>query len=111
MSSSLIGERKLRVTNERIVEEAWNIVNESFLGTGCRWWLPEAWPIYLSLSMQKRKDIPSTLILTRSKAHEWINVCLWIFSKFLPFLVGLYSFSELSPDSGTFSWVGYFLRI
>lgn len=66
---------------------------------------------YLSLSMQKRKDIPSTLILTRSKAHEWINVCLWIFSKFLPFLVGLYSFSELSPDSGAFSWVGYFLRI
>lgn len=55
MSSSLIGERKLRVTDERIVEEAWNIVNESFLGTGRRWWLPEVWPISLSLYAEKER--------------------------------------------------------
>lgn len=41
-----------RVTNERIVEEAWDIVNESFLGTGRRRWSPEAWQANsLSLSL------------------------------------------------------------
>lgn len=44
-----------RVTNEKIVEEAWNIVNESFLGTGRRNWSPEAWQaISLSLSLSAK---------------------------------------------------------
>lgn len=41
-----------RVTNERIVEEAWSIVNESFLNTSRRLWSPEAWQAHiLSLSL------------------------------------------------------------
>ncbi|KAF8024585.1 hypothetical protein BT93_F1683 [Corymbia citriodora subsp. variegata] len=55
-----------RATNERIVEEAWSIVNESFLGTGRRRWSPEAW-------QRKKEDILSTSIPTRSKAHELIR--------------------------------------
>ncbi|XP_030475853.2 carboxyl-terminal-processing peptidase 1, chloroplastic isoform X1 [Syzygium oleosum] len=55
-----------RGTNERIVEEAWDIVNESFLGTGRRRWSPEAW-------QRKKEDILSTSIPTRSKAHELIR--------------------------------------
>ncbi|KAL3739585.1 hypothetical protein ACJRO7_020923 [Eucalyptus globulus] len=55
-----------RVTNEGIVEEAWSIVNESFLGTGRRSWSPEAW-------QRKKEDILSTSIPTRSKAHELIR--------------------------------------
>lgn len=32
-------------TNEGIVEEAWEIVNDSFLDTGGRSWLPENWKV------------------------------------------------------------------
>ncbi|KAI3442307.1 uncharacterized protein J3R85_001424 [Psidium guajava] len=55
-----------RVTNEGLVEEAWNIVNESFLGSGRRRWSPEAW-------QRKKEDILSASITTRSKAHELIR--------------------------------------
>lgn len=33
------------VTNERIVEEAWQIVNDSFLDTGRHRWTPENWQV------------------------------------------------------------------
>lgn len=38
-----------RITNESIVEEAWEIVNDSFLDTGLHRWSTESWqagPIY-----------------------------------------------------------------
>ncbi|XP_065877873.1 carboxyl-terminal-processing peptidase 1, chloroplastic isoform X2 [Euphorbia lathyris] len=54
------------VTNEGIVEEAWQIVNDSFLDTGRHRWTPESW-------QQKREDILSTSIQSRSKAHDMIK--------------------------------------
>ncbi|KAL5839174.1 hypothetical protein ACOSQ3_011876 [Xanthoceras sorbifolium] len=54
------------VTNEGIVEEAWQIVNDSFLDTGRHRWTPENW-------LRKREDILSTSIQTRSKAHDMIR--------------------------------------
>ncbi|KDP21204.1 hypothetical protein JCGZ_21675 [Jatropha curcas] len=54
------------VTNEGIVEEAWQIVNDSFLDTGRHRWTPESW-------QQKREDILSTSIQSRSKAHDIIK--------------------------------------
>ncbi|GMN43366.1 hypothetical protein TIFTF001_012568 [Ficus carica] len=53
-------------TNEGIVEEAWEIVNESFLDSGRRRWSPETW-------QRKKEDIRSTSIQTRSKAHDIIK--------------------------------------
>ncbi|XP_058095219.1 carboxyl-terminal-processing peptidase 1, chloroplastic isoform X4 [Magnolia sinica] len=54
------------VTNEGIVEEAWEIVNDSFLDAGRHRWSPDMW-------LQKREDILSSSIPTRSKAHDVIR--------------------------------------
>ncbi|XP_042945343.1 carboxyl-terminal-processing peptidase 1, chloroplastic isoform X2 [Carya illinoinensis] len=54
------------VTNEGIVEEAWEIVNDSFLDTGRHRWSPQTWK-------QKKEDILTTSIPTRSKAHDIIK--------------------------------------
>ncbi|KAJ8549379.1 hypothetical protein K7X08_033086 [Anisodus acutangulus] len=51
------------VSNERIVEEAWQIVSDSFLNTSPRSWSPEYW-------LQKKDDILSSSIQPRSKAHD-----------------------------------------
>ncbi|XP_010441586.1 PREDICTED: carboxyl-terminal-processing peptidase 1, chloroplastic isoform X1 [Camelina sativa] len=57
------------VTNEGIVEEAWDIVNDAFLDTRSRSWTPETW--------QKQKDdILASPIKSRSKAHEVIKKML-----------------------------------
>ncbi|XP_023640063.1 carboxyl-terminal-processing peptidase 1, chloroplastic isoform X3 [Capsella rubella] len=57
------------VTNEGIVEEAWDIVNGAFLNTRNNNWSPEAW--------QKQKDdILASPIKSRSKAHEVIKKML-----------------------------------
>ncbi|KAK9153242.1 hypothetical protein Sjap_000722 [Stephania japonica] len=58
------------VTNEGIVEEAWEIVNGSFFESADRRrWSPEIW-------MQKKEDIVSTSVRTRSKAHKMIQKML-----------------------------------
>ncbi|KAK9150844.1 hypothetical protein Syun_009153 [Stephania yunnanensis] len=58
------------VTNEGIVEEAWEIVNGSFFESADRSrWSPEIW-------MQKKEDIVSTSVRTRSKAHKMIQKML-----------------------------------
>ncbi|EEF42716.1 Carboxyl-terminal-processing protease precursor, putative [Ricinus communis] len=54
------------VTNEGIVEEAWQIVNDSFLDAGRHRWTPQSW-------QQKKEDILSTSIQSRSKAHDLIK--------------------------------------
>ncbi|KZV51062.1 carboxyl-terminal-processing peptidase 1, chloroplastic [Dorcoceras hygrometricum] len=54
------------VTNEGIVEEAWQIVNDSFLDTGRHRWSPDSW-------LEKKKDISGTSIQTKSRAHEIIR--------------------------------------
>lgn len=54
------------VTNEGIVEEAWEIVNDSFLDSGRRRWTPQSW-------QQKREDILSGSIQSRAKAHDIIR--------------------------------------
>ncbi|KAG8385344.1 hypothetical protein BUALT_Bualt03G0033000 [Buddleja alternifolia] len=54
------------VTNEEIVEEAWQIVNDSFLDTGRHRWSPDSW-------IKKKEDILGTSIQTRSRAHEIIR--------------------------------------
>ncbi|KAG7536190.1 PDZ domain [Arabidopsis suecica] len=57
------------VTNEGIVEEAWEIVNGAFLDTRSHSWTPETW--------QKQKDdILASPIKSRSKAHEVIKKML-----------------------------------
>ncbi|XP_057950158.1 carboxyl-terminal-processing peptidase 1, chloroplastic isoform X3 [Malania oleifera] len=65
------GEERSRVapeflSNEGIVEEAWEVVNDSFLDAGSHRWSPEFW-------LQKKEDILSTSIQTRSKAHDIIR--------------------------------------
>ncbi|XP_030969474.1 carboxyl-terminal-processing peptidase 1, chloroplastic [Quercus lobata] len=54
------------VTNAGIVEEAWEIVNDSFLDTGRHRWSPQTW-------QEKKEDIMSTSIPTRAKAHDIIR--------------------------------------
>lgn len=82
------------VTNEEIVQEAWQIVNDSFLDTDRHRWSPQSWEVnfyFLSFcfvaisvflllvfnivysSQQKKEDILGTSIQTRSKAHELIK--------------------------------------
>ena len=39
------------VTNEGIVEEAWDIINDSFLDTGRHRWSPETWLVTISPSL------------------------------------------------------------
>uniref|UniRef100_A0A7N0SWL5 Uncharacterized protein n=1 Tax=Kalanchoe fedtschenkoi TaxID=63787 RepID=A0A7N0SWL5_KALFE len=58
------------VSNEGVVEEAWRIVNETFLNAaGRRRWSPEAW-------LEKKQDILGSGIRTRSKAHDVIRKML-----------------------------------
>ncbi|XP_009406283.1 carboxyl-terminal-processing peptidase 1, chloroplastic [Musa acuminata AAA Group] len=58
------------ITNEGLVEEAWEVVNESFLpDAGGRSWSPEKW-------MQKKQDILDSKIQTRSRAHDVIKKML-----------------------------------
>ncbi|XP_062217567.1 carboxyl-terminal-processing peptidase 1, chloroplastic-like isoform X3 [Phragmites australis] len=58
------------VTNEQLVEEAWEVVNESFLpDAGSRPWSPEMW-------MQRKQDILQGTIKSRSKAHDIIRKML-----------------------------------
>ncbi|XP_061362568.1 carboxyl-terminal-processing peptidase 1, chloroplastic [Gastrolobium bilobum] len=54
------------VTNEGLVEEAWQIVNDTFLDTGRHRWSQDTWQL-------KREDILSNSIQTRSKAHHIIK--------------------------------------
>lgn len=55
------------LTNHSIVEEAWQIVYDSFLDTTTRHrWSPETW-------LGKKDDILGTSIQTRSKAHDIIR--------------------------------------
>ncbi|TKY60109.1 Carboxyl-terminal-processing peptidase 1 [Spatholobus suberectus] len=54
------------VTNEGLVEEAWQIVNDTFLDTGRHRWSQDTWQL-------KREAILSNSIQTRSKAHQIIK--------------------------------------
>ncbi|KAL8460819.1 hypothetical protein ACS0TY_032358 [Phlomoides rotata] len=54
------------VTNEEIVEDAWQIVNESFIDTGRHKWSPDSW-------LKKKDDILGASIQSRSRAHEIIK--------------------------------------
>uniref|UniRef100_A0A0D9V3U3 C-terminal processing peptidase n=1 Tax=Leersia perrieri TaxID=77586 RepID=A0A0D9V3U3_9ORYZ len=55
------------VTNEQLVEEAWEVVNEGFLpDAGSRPWSPEMW-------MKKKQDILQSSIRSRSRAHDIIQ--------------------------------------
>lgn len=53
------------VSNEGIVEEAWEIVNDSFLDTRNRW-SPDKW-------LDKKEEILSSSIQTRTRAHDIIK--------------------------------------
>ncbi|RLN23999.1 hypothetical protein C2845_PM07G17510 [Panicum miliaceum] len=58
------------VTNEQLVEEAWDVVNESFLpDAGSRPWSPEMW-------MQRKQDILQGTIKSRARAHDIIQKML-----------------------------------
>ncbi|XP_020216083.1 carboxyl-terminal-processing peptidase 1, chloroplastic [Cajanus cajan] len=54
------------VTNQGLVEEAWQIVNDTFLHTGRHRWSLDSWQL-------KREAILSNSIQTRSKAHQIIK--------------------------------------
>ncbi|KAG6407231.1 hypothetical protein SASPL_130217 [Salvia splendens] len=88
------------VTNEEIVEEAWQIVNDSFLETGRHRWSPDSW-------LKKKEDVLGGSIQSRSRAHDIIRRMLaslgdpytrflppadvTIFSSLLPFSNGKYA--------------------
>ncbi|XP_010926303.1 carboxyl-terminal-processing peptidase 1, chloroplastic isoform X2 [Elaeis guineensis] len=58
------------ITNEALVEEAWDVVNESFLGDAVsRSWSPEKW-------LKKKQDFLHKSIQTRSRAHNVIQKML-----------------------------------
>ncbi|CAJ1938412.1 unnamed protein product [Sphenostylis stenocarpa] len=54
------------VTNQGLVEEAWQIVNDTFLDTGRHRWSQDTWQL-------KREAVLSNSIQTRSKAHQIIK--------------------------------------
>ncbi|KAK7359149.1 hypothetical protein VNO77_01096 [Canavalia gladiata] len=54
------------ISNEGLVQEAWQIVNDAFLDTGRHRWSPDTWQL-------KRDAILSSSIQTRSKAHQIIK--------------------------------------
>ncbi|GFP91265.1 carboxyl-terminal-processing peptidase 1 chloroplastic [Phtheirospermum japonicum] len=58
------------VTNEEIVKEAWEIVNDSYLDTGRRRWSPDYW-------LKKKEDVMGSAIQARSRAHEIIRLFLF----------------------------------
>ncbi|KAM7271075.1 hypothetical protein ACFE04_030289 [Oxalis oulophora] len=61
---------EVKLTNEGIVEEAWQIVNDSFLDSTARHrWTTQAW-------QQKKEDILATSIPSRGKAHDVIKKML-----------------------------------
>ncbi|XP_038894566.1 carboxyl-terminal-processing peptidase 1, chloroplastic isoform X2 [Benincasa hispida] len=68
-------------TNEDIVQEAWEIVNDSYLDAGRHRWSPESWK-------QRQEDITNISIQTRSKAHNIIRRMLASlgdpYTRFLP---------------------------
>ncbi|KAL5655962.1 hypothetical protein ACJX0J_035281, partial [Zea mays] len=58
------------VTNEQLVEEAWEVVNESFLpDAASRPWSPEMW-------MQRKQDVLQGTIKSRARAHDIIRKML-----------------------------------
>ncbi|XP_042008497.1 carboxyl-terminal-processing peptidase 1, chloroplastic-like isoform X2 [Salvia splendens] len=69
------------VTNEEIVEEAWQIVNDSFLETGRHRWSPDSW-------LKKEEDVLGSSIQSRSRAHDIIRRMLASlgdpYTRFLP---------------------------
>ncbi|XP_031500920.1 carboxyl-terminal-processing peptidase 1, chloroplastic-like isoform X1 [Nymphaea colorata] len=54
------------VSNEEIVDEAWSIVNDSFINSGNSNWDPERW-------RQKREEVLRNPIRSRSRAHDIIK--------------------------------------
>nr|CAB3473805.1 unnamed protein product [Digitaria exilis] len=75
------------VTNEQLVEEAWEVVNESFLpDAGSRPWSPEMWMAAHCLSIrlivdfdplqQRKQDVLQGTIKSRARAHDIIQKML-----------------------------------
>ncbi|CAM8890768.1 unnamed protein product [Rhodiola kirilowii] len=64
-AEEILGKPPEVVSNKELVEEAWRIVNETFLNAGRRPWSPEVW-------LEKKENILGTEIRTRSKAHDVI---------------------------------------
>ncbi|XP_075488755.1 carboxyl-terminal-processing peptidase 1, chloroplastic isoform X1 [Primulina tabacum] len=77
------------VTNEGIVEEAWQIVNDSFLDTGRHRWSPDSW-------LEKKKDISGTSIQTKSRAHEIIRRMLASLGDRYTRFLSPYDFSKMA---------------
>ncbi|CAM8893711.1 unnamed protein product [Rhodiola kirilowii] len=67
-AEEILGKPPEVVSNKELVEEAWRIVNETFLNAGRRPWSPEVW--------LKKENILGTEIRTRSKAHDVIRKML-----------------------------------
>lgn len=67
--------------NEGVVEQAWEIVNESFLDPSGKRWSPQSW-------LQKKEDLAGTSIKTGTKAHDIIRRMLASlgdpYTRFLP---------------------------
>ncbi|WVZ24044.1 hypothetical protein V8G54_002588 [Vigna mungo] len=61
------------VTNQGLVEEAWQIVNDTFLDTGRHRWSQDTWQRFFYRFQLKREAILSNSIQTRSKAHQIIK--------------------------------------
>ncbi|KAK1382089.1 Carboxyl-terminal-processing peptidase 1, chloroplastic [Heracleum sosnowskyi] len=68
-------------SNEGVVEQAWEIVNESFLDPSGKRWSPQSW-------LQKKEDLAGTSIKTGTKAHDIIRRMLASlgdpYTRFLP---------------------------
>ncbi|CAO2842249.1 unnamed protein product [Amaranthus hypochondriacus] len=60
---------QVSATNEGIVEEAWEIVNDSFLNTGRTHWSSESW-------LHTKEDLLSSSVKSRSKAHNLVRKML-----------------------------------
>nr|XP_017227536.1 PREDICTED: carboxyl-terminal-processing peptidase 1, chloroplastic isoform X1 [Daucus carota subsp. sativus] len=69
------------VSNDDVVEQAWEIVNESFLDPSGNRWSPRSW-------LQKKEDLAGTSIKTGTKAHDIIRRMLASlgdpYTRFLP---------------------------
>lgn len=62
------------MTNEEIVEEAWQIVNDSFLETGGHRWSPDSWLVCIIVkSLQKFM----TLLAHKGVATDLSLILLW----------------------------------
>lgn len=60
------------VSNERIVEEAWQIVNDSFLNTSPRSWSPESWLVSILFSLYLSFWDKGFLL----HINPWLNILL-----------------------------------